>query len=54
MRDVILLVRVIQFFVRLANGVLNWLLLVKYGRRFNLNTKHPIPCNLLIDICSLN
>ncbi|CAN1358884.1 hypothetical protein LINPERPRIM_LOCUS45052 [Linum perenne] len=43
-----------KLFVRLANGVLNWLLLVKYGRKLNLNTMQWILCNLLIEICSLN
>ncbi|CAI0394877.1 unnamed protein product [Linum tenue] len=41
-----------KLFVRLANGVLDWLLLVKYGRKLKLNTLQWIPCNLLIDICS--
>nr|UCU06599.1 ribulose-1,5-bisphosphate carboxylase/oxygenase large subunit [Ziziphus hajarensis] len=44
MRDVILLARVMKLYVRLANGVLNWLLLVKYGRRSNLNSQQWILC----------
>ncbi|KAI5653802.1 hypothetical protein M9H77_30989 [Catharanthus roseus] len=51
MKGAILLLRVMKLSLRLANGVLNWLLLVRYGRRSNLILKQWIlwiMCNYLL------